>query len=232
MKHKDELDELLRRGANGPDGDLVDLLMQMRTAGLASAPVPSRLLATVLLAAPVDMLTPQDLARSPRQSGLGSRRTRLVGRLAALAPATKLLLAGSVAVAAVTGSVLAVDELNQDRRLRLDILTPATTSSSPDTPGPDTASAVISSLATASPVTSDSESSSGTAPTPRSTDDSAPSTRSGSPSPRSTSHSPRPAPSTSSETSTETSTETETETTHPESDPSTSGSSGRGGSGE
>ena len=247
MNHHDELDQILTRGADGPDGELADLLTRIRSAGLASAPVPTRSLAAVLVAGPVDLLTPEDLARSPLPRPPSGPRARVVGRLSALTPATRLLLAGSVAAAVVTGAVLAVDELSQDRRLRLDIVTPATSSSGSATSGPVPSTSATSSSGPSTSATS------GQAPTgpatsrpagsrparsspaPATTRGSAPvvggpaprsstSSRSSSPDPRSTSDDASPRPTSSSA--------TETETTDPGSDPSsaesTRGSGGRG----
>lgn len=221
MRHKDELDELIRRGANGPDGELADLFVAMRSAGQALPPVPSRALASVLLGAtPIDLLTPEDLARSPRpaQAGPGGW---LAGRLAALAPATKYLLAGSVAVAAVTVSV-AVNELTEDR-LRVNIVTPATPTSDATTSDATTSDATTpapSSLATTSTSSSQSTTSrpdrsqpGRSASSTRSLDGSNTSTGSRSSSPRSTSREASP--------TSRSSSETETETTEPTSEEST-----------
>lgn len=232
---------MLRRGSTGPDGELADLFMAMQSAGRTSAPVPSHALASVLLGAtPVDLLTPEDLARSPRPAQPG-RRARLAGRLAALAPATKLLLAGSVAVAAVTVSV-AVNELSEDR-LRVDVVTPATPTShatspdslSSDSPSSDSSSPTPSSQSTTSrsatqqsTMTQPDRSQPGrSASSTRSSEGFATSTRSedqsGTPSPRGTSRDASP---TSSSTS-------ETETTDPSSEqssPEATTRSGREGS--
>lgn len=217
MRHKDELDELIRRGANGPDGELADLFVAMRSAGQALPPVPSRALASVLLGAtPIDLLTPEDLARSPRPAQAGSGGW-LAGRLAALAPATRYLLAGSIAVAAVTVSV-AVNELTEDR-LRVNIVTPATPTSDATTTEAPTSEATTSEATTPAPsslaTTSTSSSQSPTsrsdrsqpgrsASSTRSRDRSDTSTRSSSSSPRSTSREASPTSRSSSETETET----------------------------
>ena len=207
MRHKDELDELIRRGANGPDGELADLFVAMRSAGQALPPVPSRALASVLLGAtPIDLLTPEDLARSPRPAQAGSGGW-LAGRLAALAPATRYLLAGSIAVAAVTVSV-AVNELTEDR-LRVNIVTPATptseaTTSEATTPAPSSL-ATTSTSSSQSPTSRSDRSQPGrSASSTRSRDRSDTSTRSSSSSPRSTSREASPTSRSSSETETET----------------------------
>ena len=231
MRHKDELDELIRRGAHGPDGELAHLFVAMRSAARGAPPVPSRALASVLLGAtPIDLLTPEDLARSPRPARAG-RGGWLAGRLAALAPATKFLLAGSVAVAAVTVSV-AVNELTEDR-LRVNIVTPATPtpeSTTSDSATSDPSTPAPSSLATTSPPASSKSTTSRpdrsepgrSASSTRSRDGSDTSTRSRPSSPRSTSREASP--------TSRSTTETETETSEPTSDASTveGTSSGKG----
>ena len=236
MRHKDELDELIRRGAHGPDGELAHLFVAMRSAARGAPPVPYRALASVLLGAtPIDLLTPEDLARSPRPARAG-RGGWLAGRLAALAPATKFLLAGSVAVAAVTVSV-AVNELTEDR-LRVNIVTPATPtpesttsdSTTSDSATSDPSTPAPSSLATTSPPASSKSTTSRpdrsepgrSASSTRSRDGSDTSTRSRPSSPRSTSREASP--------TSRSTTETETETSEPTSDASTveGTSSGKG----